>query len=122
MHPVKLLTAGSTLLATPLTVCSWCTGRRHRSLVFSSQRGRAEALPGPGTSHAAELAMSRPDVSPETLSPSAEAIGATQPVEALEQPLSGVAEPGSPEQVIVEAVVLVFCKKWAEGEVSHTAG
>ena len=99
MRPVKLLNSGSTPLAGFLTVCSRCTGQPHRALVFSSQRGRAEALPGPGTSHAAELAMSRPDVSPESLSPSVEALGATQPSGALEQPLSEGLEAVSPKQV-----------------------
>ena len=100
MHLYKLLNSGSTSLARRLTVCSRRTGQPHRALVFSSMRGRAEALPGPGTSHAAELAMSRPDVSPETLSPSAEALSAPQPSGALEQPLSEELEPVSLKQVI----------------------
>ena len=107
LRPVKLLIAGSMPLARHLTVCSRCAGQPHRSLVFSSQRGRAEALPGPGTSHTAELAMSRPDISPETLTPSVEATGATQSSGALEQPLSGQPEPVSPKQVVIKPVVLL---------------
>ncbi len=64
-------------------------GQPHRSLVFASQRGRAEVLPGPGTSYAPELAMSRPDVAPASLSPALEALDAAQPSQSfqtLEQP------------------------------------
>ena len=46
-------------------------------------------LPGPGTSYAPELAMSRPDVAPASLSPALEALDAAQPSQSfqtLEQP------------------------------------
>ena len=123
MRSVKLLDPGSTPLARLLNVCSRCTGQPHRALVFSSQRGRAEALPGPGTSHTAELAMSRPDVSPESLSPSAEALGATQPSAALEQPLPGEAEAVSLEQVVsnlfIPVMLLNLARVWEGDSLSY---
>jgi len=61
-------------------------GQPHRSLVFASQNGRAELQPGPGTSLAAELSMSRPDIAPTSLSPAVEAVNAAQVVEPLQPP------------------------------------
>ena len=65
-------------------------GQPHRSLVFASHRGRAEVLPGAGTSYAPELSMSRPDVASTSLSPAFEAVDAAQPFETMQQ---GAAEP-----------------------------
>lgn len=79
-------------------------GQPHRSLVFASQKGRAEVLPGPGTSYAAELSMSRPDVAPTSLSPALEAVEAaqlSQPHESVEQPLADSAASIRLEQVIL---------------------
>lgn len=76
-----------------------CAGQPHRSLVFASQGGRAETLPGPGTSGAAELAMSRPDIAPTSLSPALNALSAAKPAPAMEQPL-----PEQPASVRIEQV------------------
>ena len=74
--------------------------------------------------------MSRPDVSPEALSPAAEALGATQPSGALEQPLSGGLEPVNLKQVTFHAFDApelcqclasqfpVVVNEWADGDVS----
>ncbi len=63
--------------------------------------------------------MSRPDVSPESLTPSAAALGATQPSGALEQPLQGEAEAVSLEQVssnlFLPVVLLELARVW-EGD------
>ena len=61
-------------------------GQPHRSLVFASQNGRAELQPGPGTSLAEELSMSRPDIAPTSLSPAVEAVNAAQVLEPLQPP------------------------------------
>ena len=78
-------------------------GQPHRSLVFASQRGRAEVLPGPGTSYAPELAMSRPDVARTSLNPALEAVDAAQPAQPLETSGQPSADPAASirlEQVV----------------------
>ena len=94
-HPFRVSAPNSLakVLSEVLLAVSTCgaldAGQPHRSLVFASQRGRAEVLPGPGTSYAPELAMSRPDVAPASLNPAVEALDAAQPSQSpqtLEQP------------------------------------
>ena len=79
-------------------------GQPHRALVFASRRGRAEVWPGPGTSYAAELSMSRPEVDPTSLIPALEAVYAAQPAQPLAasgQPSADIAASVPLEQVLL---------------------